>query len=86
VAGDAGIRVSRIARAFVDASAPHVYDNQDRGIAGEVYDLPYAQELPNAGALGSSQILIEQNAGPAREELRPRFREAWRRYLEEDKR
>jgi hypothetical protein len=63
-----------------------VYDNQERGISGEVYDLPYAQELPNAGALGSSQILIEQNAGPAREELRPRFREAWRRYLEEDKR
>jgi hypothetical protein len=63
-----------------------IYDNQERGISGEVYDLPYSQELPNAGALWSSQILIEQNAGPAREELRPRFREAWRRYLEEEER
>ena len=63
-----------------------VYDNHERGISGEVYDLPYAQELPNAGALGSSEILIEQHAGPAREELRPRLREAWRRYLEEEKR
>jgi len=63
-----------------------IYDNQERGISGEVYDLPFAQELPNAGALESSEILIEQHAGPAREELRPRLREAWRRYLEEEKR
>ena len=63
-----------------------IYDNQERGISGEVYDLPYAQELPNAGALRSSEILIEQHAGPAREELRPRFRKAWHRYLEEEKR
>jgi hypothetical protein len=58
-----------------------VYDNADQRITGEVHDLPYASERPKAGRLKSSEILIEQHAGPAREELRPRFRDAWRRYL-----
>jgi len=63
-----------------------IYDNQERGISGEVSDLPFAHELPNAGALWSSQILIERHAGLAPEEIRPRLREAWHRYLEEKKR
>jgi hypothetical protein len=60
-----------------------VYENPGRGISGEIHELAYASELPKAGGLRSSEILIEQHAGPAREELRPRFREAWGRLLEE---
>jgi hypothetical protein len=60
-----------------------VYDNPDQGISSEVHDLPYASELPAGGTLESSEILIEQHAGPAREKLRRRFRKAWRRFLKE---
>jgi hypothetical protein len=63
-----------------------VYENPEHGITGEVHDLPYASEVPEVGVLGSAEILIEQLAGPAREELRPRFRQAWQRYLEEEAR
>lgn len=58
-----------------------VYDNPALGISGEIHDLPYARELPRAGTLESSELLIEENAGPAREELRPRLRQAWTRLL-----
>lgn len=58
-----------------------VYDNPALGISGEIHDLPYAAKLPRAGTLKSSELLIEEHAGPAREELRPRFREAWARLL-----
>jgi hypothetical protein len=60
-----------------------VYDNPNNRIAGEVHDLPYATEPPNAGTLKSSEILINEHADPAREELRPRFAAAWKLYLEE---
>jgi hypothetical protein len=48
-----------------------------------VHDLPYALLLPRAGSLQSSEILLEEHAGPAREELRRRFGNAWARLLEE---
>ncbi len=60
-----------------------VYDNPERGVVREFHDLPYRSELAKGGSLPSSEILVEEHAGPAREELRPRFRAAWRRYLEE---
>lgn len=59
------------------------YENPTLGISGEVHDLPYAEDLPQAGELPSSVILIPQNADPAREALRPRFREAWDRFIAE---
>lgn len=61
-----------------------VYNNRTLGITGEVHDLPFAEELVNAGSLRSSEILVEEIAGPARDELRTRFRVAWLRFLEEE--
>ncbi len=62
------------------------YRNPTLGITGEVHDMPYADELPKAGQLRSAEILVEEIAGPAREELRPRFRVAWQRFVEEESR
>jgi len=60
-----------------------VYDNPEQGVAGEPHELPFVVDTPTAGKLPSSEVLFEQNMGPAREALRPRFREAWRRLVEE---
>lgn len=60
-----------------------IYDNPTLGIEGEVHDLPYGEALPAADQLGSSVVLVEQNADPAREELRPRFAAAWQRFAQE---
>jgi hypothetical protein len=60
-----------------------VYENPTLGITDEVHDLAYAQDLAQAGHLSSSEILIGQHADPEREALRPRFREAWERFIEE---
>lgn len=62
------------------------YENPTLGISGEMHDLPYADALPQAGELPSSVILVPQNADPAREELRPRFREAWEGFIAEEAR
>lgn len=59
------------------------YENPTLGISSEVHDLPYASDLPQAGELPSSMILVPEVADPAREKLRPRFREAWERFLAE---
>jgi hypothetical protein len=61
-----------------------VYDNPAVGVAGEVHDLPFAGALSEAGRLRSAEILVEEIAVPAREELRPRFRVAWQRFLEKE--
>ena len=44
------------------------------------------KSFPTPARSGALEILIEQHVGPAREELRPRFRKAWHRYLEQEKR
>ena len=61
-----------------------VYENPTLGISGEVYDLPYAEQLRAAGHLRSAEVLVEEIAGPAREELRERFRTAWQRFVKEE--